>query len=185
MRRVSVVGPTGSGKTTFAKSLAASLGVPHVELDALFWQPGWRESSVEDFRARVASAIAEDAWVIDGNYRSRLGGLVWTRADTVVWLDPPIALRFARLLWRTIHRARSGVELWNGNRESFREAFLSSDSLLLFALRSAPGSRRALEARLAQPEHAHLRVHRLQSYADAQRWLATERPEAGSGIGTA
>jgi adenylate kinase family enzyme len=182
MRRVSVVGMTGSGKTTFAKALAAALGVPYVELDALFWQAGWQESSVEDFRARVAYAIAQDAWVIDGNYWTRIGGLVWTRADTVVWLDPPFVLRFASLLWRTLRRSLSGVELWNGNRESFREAFFSRDSLLLFALRSAPGGRHRGETRLAQPEFAHLRVHRFRSHAEADRWLEGERSRAAARI---
>jgi energy-coupling factor transporter ATP-binding protein EcfA2 len=182
MRRVSVVGMTGSGKTTFAKALATALGIPYVELDALFWQAGWQESSVDDFRARVGSAVAEDAWVIDGNYWSRIGGLVWTRADTVVWLDPPFVPRFANLLWRTLRRSWSRVELWNGNRESFRGAFLSRDSLLLFALRTAPGGRRRGEARLAQPEYAHLRVHRLRSPAEADRWLQAERERATRGI---
>ncbi len=183
MRRVSVVGSTGSGKTTFAKALAAKLGVPYVELDALYWQAGWREASLEEFRASVTSAIAGDAWVVDGNYWSRIDGLVWTRADAVVWLDPPFAIRFARLLWRTLRRSWTRVELWNGNRESLREAFLSRDSLLLFALRTAPGTRRRGEARLALPEFAHLRAYRFGSLAEAHRWLVTvERGPAATRI---
>jgi len=165
-----VVGPTGAGKTTFAKTLAAALGVPYVELDALNWLAGWREAGAEELRARVTEVIVGDAWVIDGNYWTRIDGLVWTRADTVCWLDPPFLYRFARLVWRTLRRSIARVELWNGNRESLRGAFLSRDSLLLFALRTARGGRRG-EARLAQ--FPHLEVHRFTSQRDADRWLAS------------
>ncbi|MCL5946925.1 MAG: hypothetical protein M1298_02760, partial [Chloroflexi bacterium] len=42
--RVAIVGITGVGKTSLAKRLAATLGVTHVELDALYWcLPGWRK----------------------------------------------------------------------------------------------------------------------------------------------
>lgn len=35
MRRVSVIGASGSGKTTFAAALAERMGVPHIELDTM------------------------------------------------------------------------------------------------------------------------------------------------------
>ena len=57
--RVSVIGTSGSGKTTFAGELARRLGVRHVDLDAINWQPGWRDLSQHDgdeFRRRVADA---------------------------------------------------------------------------------------------------------------------------------
>lgn len=93
-------------------------------------------------RERVGRAIAADAWVVDGNYWRKIGDLVWTRADTVVWLDPPWLLTLVRVLWRTIRRSFSREEPINGNRESLRDAFLSRDSIPLFAVRTAPRRRR-------------------------------------------
>jgi adenylate kinase family enzyme len=87
-----------------AVALAARLGVPYVELDAVFHQPGWTELPIEDFRARVAEAAAGDAWVVDGNYRAVLD-LVWARADTAMWLDLPRAVVMRRLVARTARRA--------------------------------------------------------------------------------
>lgn len=177
MRRVSVIGSVGSGKTTFARALARKLDVTYVELDALHWGPGWTPADDAAMRDRVAQAIAGDAWVIDGNYWRKIGGLVWTRADTVVWLDPPWLLTFFRVLTRTISRSLRRAELFSGNRETLREAFLSRESILLFAIRTAPGRRRIGEERLAQPEYAHLAVHRFRSQAAADRWLASLPPE--------
>jgi adenylate kinase family enzyme len=115
VRRVSVVGVSGSGKSTFGRELAARLAVPYAELDAIFHQPEWTPLPEEQFRRRVAAIAAGDGWVIDGNY-SAVQPLVWERADTVVWLDPPRRTVMRRIIWRTIRRVASRAELWNGNR---------------------------------------------------------------------
>ena len=43
-RRTVVIGTSGSGKSTVSARLAKSLGSDHVELDSIFWGPGWRPS---------------------------------------------------------------------------------------------------------------------------------------------
>ena len=96
--RIAVVGTTCAGKTTVAKRLAERRGVPHVELDALHWGPGWSEPSAEAFRERVQAALAGEAWVADGAYHGKLGELVLERAELVVWLDPPLPTVLRRLL---------------------------------------------------------------------------------------
>jgi adenylate kinase family enzyme len=116
MHRVSVVGIPGSGKTTVGRQLAASFGVPFVELDSIFHQPGWVELPVDDFRKRVTEALTAPAWVVDGNY-SAVRDLVWQRADTVVWLDLPRRRVMYRIILRTVRRALTRERLWNGNRE--------------------------------------------------------------------
>lgn len=166
-----MVGVTGSGKTTFAASLAVRLNVPHVELDALHWEPHWTEAELEVFRNRVGCVAAGDGWVIDGNY-SKVRDLVWGRADTVVWLDYAFPLTFVRLLRRTVRRVRSGEELWNGNRERFAEQFLSRDSLFLWSITTYSRHRRTIPAALAGEAYSHLRLVRLRAPRDAQRWLA-------------
>ena len=169
-RRIVVVGTTGSGKTVLAQRLARHLGLPYVELDVLHWGPNWSQVPPEAFRARVAEAVAGEAWVVDGNY-SRVRDLVWSRADTVVWLDYSLPVILGRLFRRTLWRILCREELWSGNRERFREQFLSRESLFLWALRTYRRRRREYPALFGRPEYAHLTVVRLRSPRQARRWL--------------
>jgi len=183
VRRVSVVGSTGSGKTTFARALASILGVPRVELDALNWGLNWTPVDDATFRQQVDAATSGDAWVVDGNYGGRgARDIIWPRADTVVWLDPPLAVSLVRLWRRSVGRIRSHEELWSGNRETFRNTFLSRDSLFLWALKSYGRRKRIYRDLLARPENAHLDVHRFTRAADADRWLDAQREQTGSRI---
>ena len=171
-----MVGSTGSGKTTFAGELARVLRVPHVELDALNWGPNWTMVDEGLFRQRVDAATSADGWVVDGNYGGRgAREIVWARADTVIWLDPPLPLILVRLWRRSVGRIRSGYVLWGGNRETFRNTFLSRESLFVWALKTHRSRRRNFQHQLASPAYAHVQVHRFTRPADAERWLETQR----------
>lgn len=171
-RRIAVIGVTGSGKTTLAGQLAAGLNLTHVELDALHWGPNWTTEPVETFRQKVAQALAADAWVTDGNY-SKVRDIIWERADTIVWLDYSLPLILWRLLLRGVRRAYSQEPLWNDNRETWRGLFFSRDSLFLWAIQTYPTHKREYPALLAEPANAHLRLHRLRSPHETERWLKT------------
>lgn len=170
MRRITVIGTTGSGKTTVARRLAELLGISHIELDALHWEPEWQAAPADVLRARVTAAVAGEAWVTDGNY-ALVRDLVWSRADTLVWLD----YRLPRVLWqvtaRTARRIVTGEPLWSGNRERLRMA-LSRDSILLWALRTYRLRRRDFPVLLRAPGAAHLRCFRFRTPRRTRAWLA-------------
>jgi adenylate kinase family enzyme len=171
--RIAVVGTSGNGKTTVARELAERLGVPYVELDALFHGPDWTETPIDEFRRRVAAATEADGWVVDGNYQTKLGDLVLRRADTVVWLDQPLPLLVWRITRRTISRIRRREELWNGNRESWRGGFFGWESMLAWTIRSYFSRRRLFPEQLARhPDLVHLRSRRA-----IERWLSSAAPK--------
>jgi adenylate kinase family enzyme len=167
MRRVSVTASaSGSGKTTVGRQLAAELGVPFVELDALVHGPNWAEISDEGLRELVEPIVAGDGWVIDGGYRRKIGDLVLARADTVVWIDLPIRVWMPRLLRRTYRRMRGKEVLWNENKETFRGAFWGRDSLFGYALRAHFDRRRRYPEELAPYP-----VIRLRTQAEIDRFV--------------
>jgi adenylate kinase family enzyme len=163
----------GSGKSRFAVALARALQVPHVELDAIFHQPGWTPLPDEDFRTRVKEATESGSWVADGNY-SVVQDIVWGRADTVVWFDLPYATVLWRTIGRTLRRVVTREELWNGNREPFSNlwSFNPEKSIIAWtATRHRVYRHRFSEAEW-DPRWAHLRFVRLRSPAEADAFLA-------------
>jgi adenylate kinase family enzyme len=180
VRRVSVVGTSGSGKSTLARELAETLGVPHLELDAVHHQPGWAPLPTDEFRRIVAARAAAGGWVIDGNY-GRVRDLVWARADTVVWLDLPKRTVMRQVVWRTLRRVALRRELWNGNRERWRN-FLTwnpEQSVISWAWHKHAPDHAKYAAAAADPASAHLRFIRLASRRDVARFLDDARSEAG------
>jgi adenylate kinase family enzyme len=181
LRRIVVVGTTGSGKTTLARQLSQRLGIAHVELDALHWEPDWTPAEPEAFRARTSQALGGAAWVTDGNY-GKVRDIVWSRADTVVWLDYALPIILGRLLWRTVRRVATREELWNRNREQIR-GLIGRESLIVWALQTYRRRRREYPALLRKPEFAHLTVVHLRSPHATREWL--ERVPTTNGAGRA
>ena len=150
-RRIAVYGPTGSGKTGLGAEVARRLALPHIDLDQVHWRPGWRGKPRDQFRAELTSWLdaRPEGWVCTGNYASVVGDLVMSGADTILWLRLPFPVVFWRLFRRTLHRSFTWELQWGTNRETFRKAFLSRDSILLWCVTHWRTHRRHVSAALA------------------------------------
>lgn len=169
-QRLAVIGSSCAGKSTFARNLSELWDIPHVQLDALHWGPNWTPVPSEELRAAVDAATQGERWVIDGNYNS-IRNLIWPRADTVIWLNYSFPTVWRRALIRTFSRAWNQEELYSGNRETFRKALFSSDSILLWILQTYRRHRREFPQEFAQPQHAHLEVLEFRKPAQAAAFL--------------
>jgi len=134
-QRILIVGPSGSGKTTLARQLGQVCALPPVDLDELHWLPNWQSRPQAELRAAVAHVVAQEAWVISGNYLM-LQDLTWPRAQLVIWLDLSLPLTLGRVIRRCLTRSILKEPCCNGNYESLRMTFLSKDSLLLWVVQN-------------------------------------------------
>ena len=169
MNRVLIAGISGSGKTTLAGALASRVGLPQHELDALHHGAGWVKRA--EFEAEVAQIAAGERWVTEDQYFRLLGDLLWRRADALVWLDLPHATIMRQVVRRSVVRAATRRELWNGNRETFRD-WLDPDHPIRWAWSQHAQWRGKVEDRIAA--HPHLRVIRLTSRSDVRRWACAQ-----------
>jgi adenylate kinase family enzyme len=185
--RVAVIGTSGSGKTTFAGALAARRGVPHIDLDAVTWQPGWvalHETDPDEFVRRCAAAMAGDDWVSCGNYIASRPPLL-ARATHLVWLDYPRAIVMARVIRRSFARALTHDELWpgTGNREDFRR-WLDKGHPIRWAWDTHARRQRSYGAMFANPALAHLERVRItrpwEAAALIERWGGPVSPPGRS-----
>lgn len=122
--RVLVIGICGAGKSTLAVELGRRLDLPVVHLDKHYWRPGWSPTPEDEWQAHVASLVAGERWVIDGNYSSTQH-LRFPAADTIVDLDFPRRIALPRVIRRVVTSyGRVRWDLGEGCPERFDWEFL-------------------------------------------------------------
>ncbi len=87
MKRVLILGPGASGKSTLAARLAEITGLPVIELDKIFWKPGLLPLPRDQWVELQQKLVDEDQWIIDGD----LG---------------------IRCAWRALRRSRERSDFW-------------------------------------------------------------------------
>jgi len=137
MKRINVIGTSGSGKSHFSKRLAKKLDFQYIELDAMYWQSNWQEPEINEFLTKLEKTLKTQYWVLDGNH-SKTNTIKWKHVDTIVWIDYSFSRTFKQILSRSIKRSLNRNEIWKGtgNRESFKRNFFSSKSVILWMLKN-------------------------------------------------
>lgn len=174
MRRISVVGTSGSGKSWVATKVSSKLDLPYLELDALRHLPGWQPLPDAEFLDQVSRFIEQDGWVVDGNYFSVVTGpAIWPAAETVIWVDPSRASVMWQVIWRTLKRVLLRQELWNGNREKVRDLLPwdPQKSIIRWSWTSYGVVRERYEAAMGNKRWQHLEFVRLRSQDEIDRFL--------------
>jgi adenylate kinase family enzyme len=109
MKRVLIIGPGASGKSTLARRLGEITGLRVIELDTVFWQPGLAETPRDRWVQLQEGLVRENEWIMDGDLGPYDAVEVrLSAADTIVFLD----FALVRCAWRAIRRSRERLDFW-------------------------------------------------------------------------
>lgn len=172
LRKINVIGTSGSGKSTFSQQLAKKMDATYVEMDALHWKANWVESTNDELFAKLKPKLKSERWVLDGNYRKTIP-IKWREVDAVIWLDYSFTLTLFRAVKRAINRACSGRELWpgTGNVETFSRLLLSKDSIVLWTIQTYLHNRRKHQAMMKDERYSNIRFMVFRSPKQAQQFI--------------
>ncbi|MRH45094.1 topology modulation protein [Aquibacillus halophilus] len=125
MKRIMVIGVSaGVGKSTFARKLSASLDINAYHLDAIYWEPGWVETSFNKFSTKQREIVQQEEWIIEGNYSSTFD-IRENRADTIIYLQLPLYICVFRVLKRWINnRGKTRIDMGKDCKEKMDWEFL-------------------------------------------------------------
>lgn len=177
MKKINIIGTSGSGKSTFAKQLSEQLHIPYIEIDAIFWGKNWYWPPDEAFFARLQEALDQETWVLDGNY-TRTTPIKWEAVDTVIWIDFSFARTLYQVISRSIRNLITKQELWpgTGNRQTIKR-FFSKDSIILATIKLYRRNRLKYLKVMDSSEYAHIEFIHLRSPRECSQFLNRMSPK--------
>ena len=113
MKRIVILGSSGTGKSTLANELSSILGIKAYHLDRLFWLSGWIKKDPETRIDILQNLVREKQWIIEGNYPN-LSDFYLPVADTIIFTDLstfPCLLRIIRRHYRGNGHTRRDIPL--------------------------------------------------------------------------
>ena len=113
MKKIYIIGPVGSGKTTLAKKMSLNMNIKMYELDKTVWDDdhGNVKRSNKDILKIFNDIIKKDEWIIEDVGRSIfIEGI--KKADIVYYISlNPITI-YKRCLLRWL-KQKTGLEIYN------------------------------------------------------------------------
>jgi adenylate kinase family enzyme len=164
MKRILVIGTSGTGKSTLAQRLSNILRLPFFATDHFYWESGWKTTTDDKVLQQVKDVIHREAWILDGNFDNERE-LVWKQADCIIWLDYSLPTICRRIVFRNFLWAMTRQSIWSGNRMTLRRAI----SGIRHAVKSYSLKRKNYPQWLA--ELSGIETHRFHTSRETDTWL--------------
>ena len=84
--KISIIGGSGTGKTTLANNLAQELQLPVYHIDGIHHLENWKVRDKQERDKIILEKASQSKWIIDGTYRSTLSERL-EKSDLVIYLD--------------------------------------------------------------------------------------------------
>ncbi|MDE1301877.1 AAA family ATPase, partial [Vibrio aestuarianus] len=88
MKKILIIGNSGSGKSWLSKQLSCKLQLQEVNLDSIVWEPGGynQKRSTGAIENEITSIKSQCNWVVEGVFGALAEQLVFS-ADMLLFLD--------------------------------------------------------------------------------------------------
>lgn len=176
MKKVAVFGNTGGGKSTLARRLAELTGLPLYPLDLIQFRTGGGAVPPEEYRAAHAGILRGDAWIIDGFGDAATAWERFAAADTLVYVDLPLAVHYWWVTKRFVKALCVAPEGWPENSPLWTSTINSYGVVGRCHRHLTPRYRQLVAEAAASKRVHHLRTpSEIRTFLDAVR----EHPHPG------
>jgi len=169
LSRILIIGSSCSGKSTLGDRLSQKTAIEHIEIDDLYWKPGWQHVSDSELRTEIQEVSAKESWIISGNY-SQVREILWPRATDLIWLNLSFPLVLSRAVSRTVRRLISRKLVCNGNTESLG-SLLSYEGIPFWVIRTHRKYQSSYRELIESQTFPNLQVHELRDVVEIDRFL--------------
>jgi len=121
--RISIIGGSGTGKTTLANELSKMYNIPVTHIDGIHHLENWQIRDNDERDKIILDIVEQEKWIIDGTYKATLKPRL-EKADIVIWLDYSTFTQIKGILKRWIkNRGKERTEIPGCKERMTKEFF--------------------------------------------------------------
>jgi len=164
--RISIIGGSGTGKTTLAKELSKIYNIPVTHIDGIHHLENWQIRDKKERDKIILDIVEQEKWIIDGTYKSTLKTRL-EKADLIIWLDYSTMAQLKGILTRWLKNRGIEKPEIPGCKEQMNKKFF------LYVLNYNKEKRRYIVDNMNGIDQSKVMVFKKQK--DLNKWLKSQK----------